>query len=85
MHQGDAVDGIVQRAAQVVRDVSDDDTPSAVWMRTAVQDMYRNLRFVDVHLRDESHSVGLLEGLKIPLEFVDVFTCSIEPGLNELS
>jgi len=47
--------------------------------------MYRNLRFVDVHLRDESHSVGLLEGLKIPLEFVDVFTCSIEPGLNELS
>jgi hypothetical protein len=85
MGESYGVDGVIKGTTQVMRDVPHDHGPSSVRMRTPVQDMYRYLSHVSTHLRDDSLSVGLLEGLEVPLELLYVLICPVEPGLNELS
>jgi len=80
----DGIDRVVKGAPDAVREVPNQRPPSPVWVGSAVHEIDRYLRLICAQLSDNTCAIRFLEGLDISPQFIQVFTCPVHPGLNEL-
>ena len=83
--QRNSVDGVVKCATETVGEISNNGPPTPIRVGPAIKDIDRCLRLIRIELGVDSCSVSFRETPHVAPQFIQVISCPVQSGLDELN